>query len=640
MADERAGGGVTRPSPPRALLDAVLAVSHHPVVLLDADGRIVRVGAAAERELGWDPDRVRGARLADLLVAAEDRGRLPTGLLAAAARPRGMESRTGVPCRRLDGSEFPAEVSVVEVGGDGTDGMLVTVDPEPGAAAEGLFQRVFAHAPDIISVIDRRRGQILVNRAAERILGHNIRRLEANREMVHPDDLERVSRELDPPPRGFGGPVRYRARTAWGDWRWLESTSADLENLPAVGGMLVFSRDVTAEVEAGGRVADANARLVSLVAGLRAGVLLEDEDGIVVTANEVLFAMFGLRGGDRARVGDPAQPAMAAIAGRMVDGERFLTDRRLVRDERRGGVVDEWTLLDGRTVERECAAVHREGRFLGHMWAFRDVSARVTAEEQRLRTIRLESEARRAAEEQNRRLADLERMRSQLIATVSHELRTPLTPIASHLELLLDGYPTELPAEHRRMVEVIARNAERLRRLVDDLLTMRRVEQGLLEIRREPVDVPEVVGAGVEQYRPVADRLGIGLDLEATGGPPVVGDADRLAAVVDNLLGNALKFTGGGGSVAVTAVHADREWRIEVTDTGCGIAPEELPHVFEPFFRTAEVMHEGLPGTGLGLAVSRALVEGMGGHIGVRSAPGAGSSFLVRLPAAGGERPE
>ena len=118
--------------------------------------------------------------------------------------------------------------------------------PDTASHDRELFQLIFRAAPDIISIIDPDRGQLLVNEAAERILGHSMTRPEDSRGLVHPDDLARVEADLSPREDGFGGPVRYRVRTIWGEWRWLESNSTDLTGVPPVSGLLVFSRDVTA----------------------------------------------------------------------------------------------------------------------------------------------------------------------------------------------------------------------------------------------------------------------------------------------------------------------------------------------------------------------------------------------------------
>jgi signal transduction histidine kinase len=245
--------------------------------------------------------------------------------------------------------------------------------------------------------------------------------------------------------------------------------------------------------------------------------------------------------------------------------------------------------------------------------------------------MELEQAAREAAERQNARLHELDRMRSQMIATVSHEFRTPLTPIASHVELLLDG-TDPLTADQRESLEAVDRSVTRLRRLVDDLLTVRRVEQGLLDIHPAPVNVASLVATQTAQFTPYARRLEVDLSCHVIPGPTAEADADRLGTVLDNLIANALKFTPAGGRVEVTARVEDGRWTIRVADTGRGVPAGDLPHVFEPFYRGAHVVHEGLPGSGLGLSVARALVEGHGGEIDAQSTPGRGSTFTVRLP--------
>jgi PAS domain S-box-containing protein len=625
---------VTRVASRRGLPDALLAVIPDPVAVLDQGGRVLLLGPAAEQKLGWSAEEMAGRRLADLLVAEEDRHRLPQRLLGDHNGIRGAESRAGVPCRRRDGSVFTAEVIVADVDDGQGPKLVAVVRPDHAEEAHDLFQLVFRSAPDIISIIDRERGQLLVNDAAERLLGHTLRRIEDNVAIVHPDDRRRVQRDLSPPDGGFGGPVRYRARTASGEWRWLESNSADLRRVPPVSGILVFTRDVTAEVLATERVAVAAARMAALVTSLPAGILMVDEEGHVVAANAALCGMFGLDGPPDALVGRPLDEVVDELSARFQEAAAF-RDWSREPTAGRASRTRVWSLPDGRTVELEATPIQDDRGDLGRLWAFRDVSDRAAAEAQRERMMRLEQDARRSAEQQSERLRELDRMRQQLIATVSHELRTPLTPIASHVELLLDGYPDPLTPEQGRMVEVIRRNVERLRRLVDDLLTVRRAEQGLLEIHPARVDLPALVAAQAEQFRPYAERLGVTLSCEATPGPPVTGDADRLGTVVDNLLANALKFTPSGGRIDVVATIEGRAWRIQVTDTGHGIAPGDIDRVFDPFFRTESAVHEGLPGSGLGLAVARALVEGHGGDISVTSVPGRGSSFVVRLPASG-----
>lgn len=218
-----------------------------------------------------------------------------------------------------------------------------------------------------------------------------------------------------------------------------------------------------------------------------------------------------------------------------------------------------------------------------------------------------------------------------VLALVSHELRTPLTAILGYVELTLadDG----LGAEHARQLRVVERHARRLLRLVDDLLLSARIADGEpLPIARDAVDLTGLARDAVELARPRAAEAQV--KLTAAPAPPAVcrGDRDRLAQVLDNLIANALAFTPPGGAVTVRTAVAGDSARVEVADTGIGIQPRDLPHLFDRFYRAPEAARGPAPGLGLGLAVVRAIVAGHGGDVTVASEPGCGATFTVTLP--------
>lgn len=237
-------------------------------------------------------------------------------------------------------------------------------------------------------------------------------------------------------------------------------------------------------------------------------------------------------------------------------------------------------------------------------------------------------------QEQNERLRKLDRMKDEFIALVSHELRTPLTSICGYLELLLqDDVMADLPAAQLNWLQVIDRNAERLLRLVEDLLLTAQASAGNLALEKAELDVAAVVAQAVQAGTPVAAARGISLTCSAEPLPLTSGDRLRIGQVVDNLVSNALKFTPAGGSVEVRAYPHRSAVRIEVTDTGMGIAEHEQAQLFERFFRTARAQEQAIPGVGLGLSISKAIVEAHDGRISVKSAEGAGTTFFVDLPA-------
>ena len=230
---------------------------------------------------------------------------------------------------------------------------------------------------------------------------------------------------------------------------------------------------------------------------------------------------------------------------------------------------------------------------------------------------------------QNRELRELDRLKDEFVASVSHELRTPLTSIRGYIETLLDEEPGALTDDQRRFLAIADRNAERLLKLVGDLLFMAAVDAGRLELDDRDVDVHELVRESLEHVRPAAASKSVEVfaDVQEV---TVRGDAQRLAQMIDNLVSNAVKFTPAQGSVDVSAVRTNGQVEIRVADTGIGIPPIDLTRLFARFGRASNATH--VPGTGLGLSISRAIAEAHGGSIDVRSVEGEGTTFTVRLP--------
>jgi signal transduction histidine kinase len=241
-------------------------------------------------------------------------------------------------------------------------------------------------------------------------------------------------------------------------------------------------------------------------------------------------------------------------------------------------------------------------------------------------------QARVELEEQNAQLRDSERLKSDLVNTVSHELRTPLSGVLGFTKLLLTR---EFDSETRRhYLGIVDAQARRLSQLIDDFLDVRAIEEGRFDPARDLVDLGTLLRDEATLYSLQSDSHELVLDVPDTP-LPVMGNGDRLRQVIGNLLSNAIKYSPQGGVVQVTASLRGDAVRFEVRDEGIGIPTEQQSRIFTKFFR-ADAAASGITGTGLGLAVSRDIVESHGGQIGFMSADGEGTTFFVELPGADG----
>jgi signal transduction histidine kinase len=226
-------------------------------------------------------------------------------------------------------------------------------------------------------------------------------------------------------------------------------------------------------------------------------------------------------------------------------------------------------------------------------------------------------------------LQQAETLRRNLMADVAHELRTPLTVLQGNLRAMLDDvYPLE-----RGEIATLYDETRLLNRLVDDLRELALAEAGQLKLNLQSIDLAAIIGSTVSNFTPVVEERGLTLEAKIDLVVAVVADPDRVGQVLRNLIANALGHT-PQGKITVETKVIDRMVRVSVADTGEGIAPEDLSHVFDRFYRTdsARTRHTG--GSGLGLAIAKSLIEAMGGRIGVDSEPGKGSRFWFTLPQA------
>ncbi|HEX2255009.1 MAG TPA: hybrid sensor histidine kinase/response regulator [Thermoanaerobaculia bacterium] len=371
-------------------------------------------------------------------------------------------------------------------------------------------------------------------------------------------------------------------------------------------------------------------------------MLLVERDGTVAAANAAAVTALGL----------PEDPAGASLLDRVAEGPEKLLD--YLRLCARSGTFLPGSLTcgdgDGAGTAFRCEGMAARdgepatsGRVLLRLRPRERAGARFVLLNRKIEELARENARRRRAEAEREALLAAERaarqeaeeanrLKDEFLATVSHELRTPLNAISGWANLL--AMP-ELGAEKRqRGVETIRRNARALSQLVDDLLDVSRVVSGRMRLEVRPVDPAAVVEAAADSVAPAAEARQIRLDVVADPDTGLVsGDHARLQQVMWNLLSNAVKFTPRGGRVRAEVARVGSQAEITVTDSGEGIDPEFLPHVFDAFRQRDSSITRVHQGLGLGLAIVRRLVEAHGGTVSAESpGRGAGATFRVRLP--------
>ena len=371
--------------------------------------------------------------------------------------------------------------------------------------------------------------------------------------------------------------------------------------------------------------------LALMVATLEAtwdGILVTDEAGRVTTFNTRFVEMWRLPRDVVAAMDRVHDYLAGQVADRQAYLERIAHIHATAPPESHG-VLD---LGDGRVFEGFSKVQVVDGRPAGRVWTFRDITEHRRAEEA----------ARQAAEERRQLLeseqfarAEAERangMKDEFLATVSHELRTPLNAILGWSHLLRTGAMTA--AQTQQGLEIIERNTRAQTQLIEDLLDMSRIISGKMRLDIQSVDPGTFIEAAIETVKPVAEAKGIRLStLLDPGAGPINGDPSRLQQVVWNLLSNAIKFTAPDGRIQVVLERVSSHVEIAVADTGVGIKPEFLPHVFDRFRQEKASRTRSATGLGLGLSIVKHLVELRGGSVRAISAgEGQGATFTVCLP--------
>ncbi len=404
-----------------------------------------------------------------------------------------------------------------------------------------------------------------------------------------------------------------------------EFSEAELRLLWACAEQMAIAYDVALDRQA---LRDALTRSQVLEASLRASegrlraivnnssdvIFIKDLEGRYIFANPPAAEVVGLTPETMAGRfdGDIWEPDVAKL--RIAEDEEVIREERAMVFER---VVP--TKMGARVYEASKVPLFGgDGRLEGVLTLSRDITERI--ERDRLQKDQIE------------KLRELDRLKDHFLSAASHELRTPLSSIVGYAEFLEDELEGPLTAFQREYVRNIQTSAEHLQRLVADMLDFARLEAGTFDFTFKTADLVLAVRETVGRMLPLAIKAGMTLDIDV----PVEHlefsmDADRVTQVLQNLIGNAIKFTPEGGQIVVRIEPGSDQVTIKVQDTGIGIEPSLIPFIFQRFFQADPTSTRQHGGAGLGLSIAKALVEAHGGEIGVESVPGHGSTFWFTL---------
>jgi PAS domain S-box-containing protein len=377
--------------------------------------------------------------------------------------------------------------------------------------------------------------------------------------------------------------------------------------------------------QAQGKLRDADDRQVAVNEVKEFAIFQIDPTGHISTWNQGAHRLFGFQ--DDEAIGQPTDILFTPEDRAQGEPARELNTARV---EGRAS-DDRWQLRKDGTrfwASGVTTALHDEaGNPRGFTKVCRDLTTTMLASDERERLLKSEQQARHEA-------VMATQMKDQFLSVVSHELRTPLTAILLWVKILRAGTMEE--KERAAALETIERSATAQGQLIEDLLDVSRIISGKLRLNVRPTELVTFVRAAIESVRPMADVKGVAVNAQIPEGTGLVyADPDRIQQVIWNLLTNAVKFTDKGGRVDARLDRFDETLRITITDTGRGIEPEFLPHVFDPFQQAEHATRRREGGLGLGLAIARQLVQLHGGTIEATSAGlGKGSTFTVLLPLA------
>ncbi|MHA7633761.1 sensor histidine kinase [Corallococcus sp. M7] len=652
LSEARFGGIVTHAA------DAIISI--------DAGQRIVMFNASAERIFGYSGQEVLGQPL-DILLPEELQA-IHAGhvrrFAQGTATSRNMGERLPILGRRRGGETFPAEASIMKLDVEGTQ--LLTVILRDISArrkaedrlrlSEERFRTSFEGAPVGMALVGLDGHFLHVNAALCALVGYSRDELLSRsfQDLTPPEELALDQENAERMRQGELASFQREKHYVRKDGRRIALLVWGAVVRDARGGPIHFisqMQDITErqELEQAWRfLADVGPRLAASLSS-RTTLATVAQLAVPALADWCVVACLDANGCIQ-RMEHAAADARTAERLRALEaahGPESFVPAPLIAAVRRTGrpVLLEQTPSSAAAVDAgppEPPPLHSalllplHGREfnLGVILLAASGNGRRYGERERAQAEELARRAALAIDNANlyERAEQAIRMREEVLRIVAHDLRTPLNVIQLSARMLEKHLPPDDGARTR--LDTLQKSVQRANRLIQDLLDVARMEGGSLSVERTPLEVAPLVQEALEQHRGLAESRALLLQAHVPEGVPrVLADPERLAQILSNLLGNALKFTPEGGRVLLRVQPEVGQVRFLVSDTGPGIAAEDRPRIFERFWQAGPKRKEG---AGLGLAIVKGLVEAHGGQVGVDSAPGAGSTFFFTLPTAEG----
>jgi PAS domain S-box-containing protein len=616
-------------------LASVVAAADDAIICNDRDGRITSWNPGAERMLGYSAAEILGRDIS-LLFPPHGQREEAAALVqiwngeGASCSDRVLVHKNG---RRVDVSMAMSPIR---------DAAGVCIGASKICRQLGERKRMEIAARHLAAIVASSDDAIVSkdlngivqswNPAAERLFGYTAREMigQSIRKIIPPD---RQSEEDEVLAKIRAGIVvdHFETKRQRKDGQ-LVDVSLTVSPVRDTAGRIIGASKIAREIGEQRRTATAAMHLAALVRSSDDAIVSKDVNGIVQSWNPAAERLFGYRADEmigesitkivpRDRLDEETYVLSRIRAGLSV--EHFET----VRQRKDGGLVD---------ISLTVSPIRdHSGLITGASKIARDIGEHKRLQmEQRIATEKEEAARREVLEVQNRRVREAARLKSEFVANMSHELRTPLNSIVGFAELIADARFGPLPGKYREFAQILHSSAQHLLQLINDILDLAKVESGKIDFQPERVDLAVLVGEATRIVTGLAvkGKIQLTVDVDPAIGPVHL-DPMRLKQVLYNYLSNAIKFTPEGGRVEVR-VRPDgpNHFRIEIEDTGIGIRREDEHRLFIEFQQLDASTAKKFPGSGLGLALTKRLVEAQGGRVGVRSVFGSGSTFFASLP--------